>query len=79
MHCTCEPDELVQRITKRAASRHAAHRDIARLREFDDGQGVLDAHAPIGLGALVVVDTTFAVDVDVLASDVEAHLASERG
>ena len=44
----------------------------------DGGQAVLDAHGPIGLGEVVVVDTGTAVDVDALASQVTALFASLR-
>jgi predicted kinase len=74
VHCTCAPDELVQRITNRAAVRHAAHWDIEWLRRFPDGQAVIDAHGPIGVGELVVVDTTTGVDVDALADQITALL-----
>jgi predicted kinase len=75
VHCTCAPDELVQRITNRAAVRHAAHWDIEWLRRFPDGQAVIDAHGPIGVGELVVVDTTEGVDIDALAEQVASLLA----
>ena len=76
VHCTCAPDELVQRITNRAAVRHAAHWDIEWLSRFPDGQAVIDAHGPIGVGELVVVDTTQGVDVGALAGEVAARLAA---
>ena len=76
VHCICAPDELVQRITNRAAVRHAAHWDIEWLRRFPDGQAVIDAHGPIGVGALVVVDSTQGLDVDAVAAEVVAHLAA---
>lgn len=75
VHCTCAPDELVQRITNRAAIRHDAHWDIEWLRRFPDGQSVIEAHGPIGVGDLVVVDTTSGVDVDALADRVATLLA----
>jgi predicted kinase len=79
VHCTCAPDELVQRITNRAAIRHEAHWDIEWLRRFPDGQAVLDAHGPVGLGALLTVDTTSAIDVEELAGRVERHFAAQAG
>jgi predicted kinase len=78
VHCTCAPDELVQRITTRAAVRHAAHWDTEWLRRFPDGQAVIDAHGPIGVGEVVVVDTTRGVDVEALAQQVSDALAATR-
>ncbi|HEX5587174.1 MAG TPA: AAA family ATPase [Acidimicrobiia bacterium] len=78
VHCSCAPDELVQRITNRASVRHAAHWDIEWLARFPDGDAVLAAHGPVGIGSLVSVDTTTAVDIDALASSVEALLHSAR-
>jgi predicted kinase len=78
VHCTCAPDELVQRITNRAAVRHAAHWDIEWLRRFPDGQAVIDAHGPIGVGEVVVVDTTRGVDVEALARRVSDRLDAAR-
>ena len=79
VHCACAPDELVQRIRTRASVRHAAHWDIEWLERFHDGQAVLDAHGPVGMGAVIEVDTTAPVDVDALAAEVARALDAEAG
>src|SRR5262245_44888582 len=79
VHCACAPDELVQRITTRAAVRHAAHWDIEWLQRFPSGQAVLDAHGPVGIGPVVEIDTTSPVDFDALARAVDDELRAAAG
>lgn len=72
VHCCCPPEVARQRYERRAAQRshHPAHvtptLDAALLAEFDQ---------PVGLGAVIAVDTTHAVDVEALALEVLSALA----
>ncbi len=72
VYCSCPPDVARERYERRAAQKvhHPAHvtptLDSVLLAEFDQ---------PIGLGRLVVVNTTLTVNVQVLAKTVLAELA----
>jgi predicted kinase len=74
VHCCCPPDVARQRYERRAAQRshHRAHvtptLDTALLAEFD---------RPLGLGAVITVDTTHAVDVEGLSTEILSELARE--
>jgi predicted kinase len=67
--CRCPAEVLMQRFHERAKTAHAAHpaRDLtpAWIAEFD---------RPMGLGAVIEVDTTRPVDVQALAAQVAALL-----
>jgi predicted kinase len=71
VHCACPPELAVQRYNARAT--HPVHvlttLQLEALAEFD---------RPVGIGALVTVDTTVAVDVRAVAAAVRAA-ASGRG
>ena len=69
VYCRCPAEILMERFHERAKSAHAAHpaRDLtpAWIAEFD---------RPMGLGAVVEVDTTRPVDVRALAAQITALL-----
>jgi predicted kinase len=72
VYCWCPPEVARERYARRArqSAHHPAHvtptLDAALLAEFDQ---------PIGIGALIEVDTTHAVNVQELAKVVSAELA----
>lgn len=73
VYCSCPPEVAERRYNDRAASRHPVHVvdtwPAAARTEFD---------RPVGVGRLVTVDTTVAVDVPLVARAVrDAHAASE--
>ncbi len=71
VYCRCPPEEASRRYSARSliGERHAIHtlRDLpaALLAEFD---------RPVGLGAVIEVDTTGPVDIEALAASVRALL-----
>ena len=72
VHCTCAPELAVARYNARP--RHPVHVQTTitpdYLAEFD---------RPVGIGALVTVDTTAPVDVPALAAQLRAMLLSSGG
>jgi predicted kinase len=70
VYCRCPADVLMARFRERQRTAHAAHplRELApeHAAEFD---------GPVGLGAVVEVDTTWPVDVEALAARVKSLLA----
>jgi predicted kinase len=73
VHCWCPPQVAQERYTRRAAqvTHHPAHvtptLDPALLAEFDQ---------PVGLGAVIEVNTTVAVNIEELTRTVLAELAA---
>jgi predicted kinase len=69
VYCRCPAELLMQRFHERAQTAHPAHplRDLTpeHLAEFD---------RPLGLGAVIEVDTTRPVDIQSLANQVTALL-----
>jgi hypothetical protein len=73
VHCQCPLEECWRRYTTRAASRHAVHLDVHPGRRPEDfGRSA----RPLGVGPLLVVDTTRPVDIAALAADVRERLAA---
>jgi predicted kinase len=76
IYCSCPPEVATRRYAARAKepSHHPAHvlttLDPGLLAEFD---------RPMGIGALVRVDTSSAVDLDALARTVSEELALAQG
>ncbi len=72
VHCWCPPEVAARRYAERAKdpARHRAHvlpaLDASFLAEFDE---------PMGVGSVIVVDTTAPLDVDALVERVAAELA----
>jgi predicted kinase len=71
VYCHCPPEVAAERYAARHARRHPTHVSSVipaeMLAEFDE---------PVGLGGLVPVDTTQAVDVETVAGAVEAAFAA---
>jgi hypothetical protein len=65
VHCACPPELAIQRYNARIT--HPVHvvteLDLEAMAEYD---------RPVGIGALVTVDTTIAVDVNAVATRVRA-------
>jgi predicted kinase len=72
VYCRCPPAVAAERYASRHAARHPTHVSgtisAELLAEFD---------RPVGLGRLVEVDTTSAIDIAALAQRVAAELACE--
>ena len=72
MHCTCPPELAVERYNARAT--HPAHvvttLQLEAMAEYD---------RPVGIGALVTVDTTVTVDVNAVASAVGLRFHGRGG
>jgi predicted kinase len=70
VYCRCPVDVLMERFRARAKTAHPAHPatdpNPAWIAEFDQ---------PVGLGAVIEVDTTQPVDIEALAAQVTALLA----
>lgn len=73
VHCSCPPETAQQRYAARAgaASRDRAVHPLVEL----SAEMLAEFDRPMGLGDLVVVDTTRPVEVDVLAATVRDWLA----
>lgn len=69
VHCACPPEEAARRYTKRGkrADQHAIH--VLRAMSADQ---MAEYDRPIGLGHVIVVDTTAPVDAAALAVRVSA-------
>ena len=69
VHCGCPPEVAVERYNSRAT--HAVHvikkLDLAAMAEYD---------RPVGVGALVGLDTTRPVDVAGVAKEVRGHFGA---
>jgi predicted kinase len=63
VHCACPPELALQRYNARAA--HPVH-VVTTLRL----EAMAEWDRPVGIGALITVDTTVAVDVDAVAAAV---------
>lgn len=68
VHCSCRPETAMRRFAARAASRHPAH----TLKDLS-WEVYQDSQAPFGLGPLIELDTTNAIDLERLAAQVRAH------
>lgn len=72
VNCTCPAEVAVRRFAARAATcRHPVH-TIDSLTPQD----VAEYDRPVGIGELISVDTTAAVDVPALAREVRARLSA---
>lgn len=71
--CDCPPAVAERRF--RARRRHRGHHDRARLAELGPQLRALAAQGPLGIGALVRVDTEAPVDPAVLAAEVRTQLS----
>ncbi|MGO8961826.1 MAG: hypothetical protein ACLQFR_31315 [Streptosporangiaceae bacterium] len=69
VYCKCAPDLAAHRYNERARTCHPVHvvteLSAETLAEYD---------RPVGVGALITVDTTVPVDVMAVARAVRAHL-----
>jgi predicted kinase len=71
VRCDCPAEIAKARFVERARTGHAAQ----RFTELDDAR--LAAYArPLGVGALIVVDTSQPVDADQVAEDIRRRLAA---
>jgi predicted kinase len=70
--CHCPAEECMRRYADRLASRHAVHLDGHHL-QFP-GQQFTRSERPIGLGAVLTVDTTGPVNIPALARAVREQL-----
>jgi len=68
VHCVCPVEECVRRYAERAPSRHAVHVDGHGARSLV--AGFERSARPLGLGPVVLVDTTRPVDIPALAARV---------
>lgn len=71
VYCSCPVDVALSRYADRRASRHLVHADHQRTMSPEAFARFLQ---PVGIGELVVVDTTVPVDVADLALRVRAKL-----
>jgi predicted kinase len=70
VNCSCPPEVAVRRFAERATnSRHPVHAIVSLTPE-----DLAEYDGPVGIGELISVDTTAAVDVRVLAREVRARL-----
>jgi len=77
VHCVCPIEECMRRYAERAPLRHAVHvdRDAARA-----SVAAFERSArPLGLGPVVLVDTTRPVDIPALAVQVREADQRQRG
>ncbi|WOS40784.1 AAA family ATPase [Xanthomonas rydalmerensis] len=72
VHCDCGPDETARRFRERAAAstHHAAHPLKALPPDM-----LAEYAGPVGLGAVVAVDTRMPVDVERLVAEVSRRLS----
>ncbi|MEL4892197.1 AAA family ATPase [Xanthomonas protegens] len=72
VHCDCGPDETARRFRERAAAsgHHAAH----PLKELTPDM-LAEYAGPVGLGAVVTVDTRVPVDMERLVAEVSRRLS----
>jgi predicted kinase len=70
VYCRCPVDVLLRRFHERARTAHPAHPATDLTPEW-----IAEFDQPVGLGAVIEVDTTRPVDVDALATQVAALLA----
>lgn len=73
VHCWCSPEEATRRYEARAAR---AHHHPAHVTPTLDPQLLAEFDRPVGVGALVAVDTSDAVDLVRVARDVRQALAT---
>lgn len=71
VHCVCPAEVCMARYAERALSRHAVHPESHLDQELYDRSA-----RPVGLGPVVVVDTTRPVDIAEVASQVVRLLPS---
>jgi predicted kinase len=74
VYCKCPAAVAAQRYAARAAAVHPVHVVRALSAEF-----LAEFDCPVGLGSLVVVDTTWPVDVGDVAARVRARLGGPGG
>jgi hypothetical protein len=70
--CQCPADEYLRRYAERLPSRHLVHLDSHHLQS--PGRQFTRSDRPIGLGPVLTVNTTTAVDILALARAVEERL-----
>jgi hypothetical protein len=68
VHCVCAVEECMRRYAERGPSRHAVHVDGHETRSL--AAGFERSARPLGLGPVVLVDTTRPVDIPALAAQV---------
>ena len=68
VHCWCDPEVAMRRFAARAGHRHPAHSVKQLTMEM-----YRESQAPFALGPLIKLDTTSAVDMDMLLKEVRAH------
>jgi predicted kinase len=69
VHCACPPDLALRRFNERGASRHQIHvNPVMTPEEQAEWDG------PVGVGTLLVVDTTMPVDIVKVAAEVRGQL-----
>ncbi len=73
VYCTCPPEISAERYARRAARSHPVHVVTALTPEF-----LAEFDRPVGIGALIVVDTIAVVDVHAIAGQVRNCLDSRR-
>lgn len=73
VHCACSPDEAARRYTERGKrlEQHAIH--VLRAMTADQ---MAEYDRPMGVGQILVVDTSLPVDVPALATEVAAAFSS---
>jgi len=78
VHCDCSPEMAARRFLAR--QRHGGHLDDQK-RPDDVVAGFiqLDALGPLGIGALIRIDTSAAVDAETVVSRLKEHMGSAMG
>ena len=69
VHCACPPDLALRRFNERGASRHQIHVNPVMTPEEQ-----AEWDRPVGVGTLLVVDTTMPVDIVKVAAEVRGQL-----
>lgn len=71
VHCACPLDVAARHYAERAGGSHPVHVVTAVSAEF-----LAEFDRPVGLGELIVVDTSGPVDIPALAGEVRTLLAA---
>jgi hypothetical protein len=71
VNCACPPEVAARRYAQRAVASHPVHVVTSLSPDF-----LAEFDRPVGLGELIIVDTTAPVDVAALAGQVRARLAT---
>jgi hypothetical protein len=69
VHCACSPDLALRRYNERTSTRHLIHAPTTLTPE-----AMAEWDQPVGIGALITVDTTAPVGVTKVAAEVRRYL-----